>query len=216
VIIPNTIVDNFFDYPDKVRDFGLSLPFKKSNNNIFAGERTDCLSNINKTLYNNINLKVTSLFFDYNHKPVSYHANLYFQKVSSVYEEGWVHQDPNDITFIVYLNPNNNIKEGTSIYQLNDIGYNTKTYQTQKQESFNNTYLIPQYRNLRKEHNSHYTETLRVSNLYNRLFAFDGFSHHAANDFSETNDNTRLTLIGFISNINRNDTPIRRIESIGL
>lgn len=214
MIIPNTIVDNFFYYPDKIRDFGLTLPFYKPTNNIHAGERTECLSHINRTLYNNINRKVTSLFFDFKDQPVSYQANLYFQKVNSIYEEGWIHQDPNDITFIIYLNPKPNLKEGTSIYQLNDIDYDTKTYQSQKEESFNNTDLIPQYRNLRKEHNSHYTEILNVPNVYNRLFAFDGFCHHGANEFTEKDDNTRLILIGFISNITRNDTAIRRTQAI--
>ena len=213
MIIPNTIVDNFFKYPDKVREFGLSLPFAKPVDNIYPGERTECLSIINRDLYSQINLKVTSLFFDYKQNPVSYKANLYFQKVSSIYEEGWVHQDSNDITFIVYLNPEANTEEGTSIYYPNDIGYNSKRYQLEKQESFVNTDLIPQHRHIRKEHNNRYTEVIKVSNVYNRLFAFDSFSYHAANNFVN-NEEPRLTLIGFISDISRNDTPIRRINSI--
>ena len=216
MIIPSTVVDNFFNYPDKIKDYGLSLPFTKSIDNIWPGQRTQCLSLINKTLYNNINLKVTSLFFNYNEKPVSYKANLYFQKVSSIYEEGWVHQDPNDITFIIYLTPNAHANEGTSIFYLNDVGYDTRRYQAQKEESFANTDLISQHRHLRKEHNSHYAEVMKVSNLYNRLFAFDSYAHHAANSFICKDDDTRLTLIGFISDISRNDTPIRRINSIGI
>lgn len=216
MIIPSTVADKFFNYPDKIRDFGLSLPFAKATDNIWPGERTACLSTINKTLYNNINLKVTSLFFDYNQKPVSYNANLYFQKVSSIYEEGWIHQDSNDITFIIYLNPNAKPEEGTSIYHPNDIEYHSKTYQSQKQASFSNTDLIPQYRNLRQEHNNHYSEVMRVSNLYNRLFAFDSYCYHAAGKFVGNEDEPRLTLIGFISDISRSDTPIRRINYMEL
>ena len=215
MIIPHTIVDNFFISPDKIKEYGLSLPFTKASDNIWPGERTACLSTINKTLYNSINLKVTSLFFDYTEKPVSFGCNLYFQKISSIYEEGWVHQDPNDITFIIYLNPNAHTDEGTSIYLAKDVGYDSLTYQTQKHSSFANTDLIPEYRNLRREHNSHFVETMRVSNLYNRLFAFDGYSYHAAGQFA-AHDEPRLTLIGFITNISRTDTPIRRTETIAL
>lgn len=216
IMIPTTVVDNFFHNPNKIRDFGLSLPFTKSQSNIYAGERSECLSLVNKTLYNNINLKVTSLFFDFKEKPVSYKSNLYFQKVTSIYEEGWVHQDPNDITFIIYLTPNANPDEGTSIFHLNDVGYDTRKYQAQKQESFINTNLIAEHRHLRKEHNSHYTEVIKVANIYNRLFAFDSFAHHAANHFVSQDNDTRLTLIGFISDLNRTDTQIRRIQSIGI
>ena len=51
-MIPASCVDNFWDDPDSIRDYALSLDYKSPDENTyFPGLRTDCLSTVDNNYY---------------------------------------------------------------------------------------------------------------------------------------------------------------------
>ena len=117
--IPLTIVDNFFDNPDSVKKFSEKLEFFSPTPQFHPGKRTKCLSEIHPTFYNYVNKKVLRLFFE-DVVDVRYKSSLYFQKIENYEGKGWIHQDDNLFTFMVYFHqPNPKINCGTSIWSLN-------------------------------------------------------------------------------------------------
>ena len=115
IIVPVTILDNFLDNPDTIRDWGLSLPYTSSSEGRWPGKRTECLSIIHPPLFDYINRKVLSLFFE---NPLEYKCGLAFQLMEDYPGTGWVHQDGSLFTYIIYLSPENEINCGSSLYEL--------------------------------------------------------------------------------------------------
>jgi hypothetical protein len=68
----------------------------------------------------------------------------------------------------------------------------------------------------RQELASGFVETIRVSNVYNRLVTFDAYLKHAAHDYFGNDDsNSRLTIIFFVKKLFADHTPISRHKLIG-
>jgi hypothetical protein len=198
---PITVVDDFFEYPDAVREFALQQDYLPDPGNKWPGKRTKSLHEINFVLFNNIINKTFSLFYEKNKDFMTYFSNAYFQKVNSKYQEGWIHTDGNICTGIVYLSKSEH-KCGTTIYRpidpINTVIKNTN----EKIESFKNTDLIPNANGFRLENNKQFRPTVTVQEEYNRLVFFDGRLFHGANEFyGDEDDSTRLTLIFFIKQI---------------
>lgn len=210
---PVTVIDNFFDNPDKIVEYALSCEYQISENGEWPGKRTFPLHAINPEIFNLSVDKLISLFYTENLN-VAWSATTYFQLVDNNYSEGWVHKDLDYIiTGIIYLNKNENIKSGTSIYRSKKDMFYTKIKNTEHKIK---TYLDNEYNSeeYRIENNSQFEETINISNVYNRLICFDSHLLHAAQNFSEGLE-PRLTLIIFIKNISNWDTPIKRLRSIG-
>lgn len=213
-MIPATVVDNFFQYPDKIRNLALNTPITTSQDN-YPGGRTDCLHEIDYDLYNLINLNVLSLFYDFTEQPskMMYKSDLRFQFVDRKYGDGWIHRDNAIITFIIYLNPEADPNTGTSLYTNKNLSYNIGKDVEEKEKAFAKD--DPQSADLFKmEHSKQFRETFRVSNEYNRLIAFNGRDLHATTTFKDdkTTD-PRLTLIGFVNQVSMPSSPgFRRRE----
>ena len=112
---PTTVVDGFFENPDKIRKFALEQEFYVSKGNNFPGKRTKSLHLINPVILNATVKKITNLFYDHD-TPFEFQVNATFHLVSGQYLSGWVHRDdPSIITAIVYLTPDN--LEGTSLFR---------------------------------------------------------------------------------------------------
>ena len=211
--IPITILDDFLDNPDAIRDFALSLEFNSEPSGRWPGKRTNCLSSLHPYFYNYINKKILSLFFEntYNCK-----CSLYFQLIENHTGDGWVHQDPDIFTYIIYLSPENKIDCGTSLYNLK---YN-KIHTVNSIEDYNNLSLRKEYHRLKslpshiqkiknQDCESNFNKILNVKDRYNRLLCFSSENHHSANNLSN-NDSPRLTLIGFIYDLSTYNLPIIR------
>jgi hypothetical protein len=198
---PTTVVDDFFEYPDAVREFALQQEYLPDLENKWPGKRTKSLHEINFVLFNNIVNKVLSLFYDLEKTNISWSTNAHFQKVGSKYKEGWIHTDDNICTGIIYLSKTEN-KCGTTIYRpIDPINASIKNAD-KKFESFNNTDLIPNTNDFRLENNKQFRPTVTVQEEYNRLVLFDGHLFHGANEFyGDEDDSTRLTLVFFIRQI---------------
>ena len=216
ITIPLTIQDNFFDNPNIIKDWGLSLDYKSNPLGSWPGKRTQELYSTHSYLYRYICNKVLSLFFE-NVYNLEYEISLQFQLIENLKGEGWIHQDPNLFTFIIYLsNPNPKIDCGTSIWSLNS---NLFSPINNLQDKENNDKQLLHHQNETLEEDAQYsirknfTKEISIPDKYNRLIAFSSEHFHSAN-FYDNKISPRLTLIGFVNNINRAQLPIVRSKQI--
>ena len=110
---------------------------------------------------------------------------------------------------------NENLKSGTSLFRpRKGIGPMYTTRNNMRKREFNLGKLsAEEAKKYRKESNSDFEETVRVSNVYNRCIGFDAMEWHAANEFAQENEKeSRLTLIIFWSEISSAQTGLQRSE----
>ena len=173
---PVTVLDNFFDDPDKVRAWALQQEYTSDPRGQWPGMRSKTIFELDESFFHVITRKVFSIFYDLSTEDVNWIVNANFQIINKEYESGWVHTDDavSQITGIIYLNPNANLNSGTSIYQQRkDLLQHNHAYLDKKRDSYLNKLSIQDARKYKEEHNSQYEETIRVNNVYNRLICFD-------------------------------------------
>lgn len=209
---PLTVLDNFFDKPDQLRELALNLSYSRSPDNKWPGCRSADLVEIDVNLYRLLCSKIISVFADVVATPdVRWSAEANFQLIpKGEHSAGWVHSDlGRSLTAILYLSPNGNMENGTSLYRLNDLTYDQQ-YNQYKDFSKPAEELEP----YRVKNNELFTETARVGGFYNRLIMFDSAEFHSANSF-HVDDDDRLTLIFFFSDIQGyGDTPVARVNRL--
>ena len=115
---PTTIVDGFFDNPDKIRQFALEQDYNSDDTGRWPGLRSSQLVDLSPVLFNNMCQKILSLFFTAE-QPYMYDIESTFQIVNSNFNTGWVHKDPSIITIMLYLSPESS--SGTSLYLKKNI-----------------------------------------------------------------------------------------------
>jgi len=203
MIWPTTIVDNFFDNPEKIIEISKKFTFKKDDLGRFPGERTEDISILDYNMFNWINYKIVRLLYPMNHRQMNWVANQYFQKINgNIFNtEGWVHSDsPSEFTAIIYLSKHKNC--GTSLFNKKTF-FNSPLHIKEKQDM----YLKKDTKNglkYLKENNDKFEKTLNVDSKFNRLFLFDANQFHAANSFKEKGheEEDRFTLITFFNSLN--------------
>ena len=214
-----TCIDNFFKYPDAIRDYANSLEFYSEFNSIpknFPGKRTKEISLINPKLAQYINAK-----YLYNHyssnSSIQFKTDMYFQKISGEFDKGWIHSDDRIVhTTIMYLTPNAQLDSGTSLWipkkgsyplieDINDTEIKLKFY--------TNKISSEEAEKHRLKWNDNFDEVTRFANVYNRCIGFDGSQWHSANNFSQTDKKEeRLTLIIFWVEIVGSQTGLQRTQ----
>lgn len=218
--IPTLVFDNFFDNPNWIRNYALSLEYHKDMYGRWPGERTKSLCEINKDLFNYIMYKFFAIFYPriepgkYDDTIIqslnySHDSTMYFQKINckDYGKSGWIHRDDCLITGIIYLNDEYNSNSGTSIYDLKN-GW--RSINRDKKNDYYSGKLDEQTaEKYRLENNSQFEEIINLKNKFNRLTAFDSNLYHGANDFYSNNDD-RLTLIFFVNKFFTQHTPIHR------
>jgi len=215
--IPTTVLDGFFEDPDDIREYAESLEYFPSDGG-WPGSRTGNLFNLNYTLFTNIANKFLALFSD--RTPLSYEANIVFQRVGKEFGQGWVHQDTDTLTGIVYLNKPSigSLNYGTSFYTRNreseDIMPRISELQDLKTK-YNLSKEFDKYKEITLENNAFFRKTIDVSGEYNRLVAFDSNSLHAANIYDNGLKEDRITLAMFFKNIrfDSGDLPVVRANT---
>ena len=221
ITVPVTILDNFFENPYSIREWALSLKYEPHPFNQWPGGRTECLSKINSKFYNYVNQKVLSLFFE-NYIYLDYKGDLHFQMLDQYNGTGWIHQDPNVYTYIIYLTDNTNINCGTSLYKLKSTKYypisneneglfeqNRLIHHKEKQMPDNVLQQKQEYDNFS------YEKVLDIPDYFNRLLIFPAEHPHAANFLGDSNL-SRLTLIGFVEDISTSKLPIVRSKKVNM
>lgn len=209
---PLTVVDNFLENPDKVRNFALHQEFFKDDENRYPGMRTKAISEIDPFFCNELIKKVFSIYFNFNNEELAWNVDARFQLIDSSYGEGWIHQDINKTTAIIYLSPNSDLKNGTSIYKTknNVLNANLDFFANKKLSFFKGDVSCEESKTDRDQNNAQFEETINVSNVYNRLLLFDANEYHSAQSFVNDSKEQRLTLIFFINSVSVPKTPIER------
>jgi len=213
--IPVTVLDNFFDNPDAVRELALQQEFKPSEYGLWPGKRTKQLHEISHSLHDTVCNRLFSLFYNFKTEGIRWKVEGSFQKVDKSYNTGWVHADTDQsiLSGIIYLTPNADIKSGTSIYrQKPSDPFARIKHVDAKAANYKNEISNTDIEKYRLENNAQFEETIKVGNVYNRLLAFDSHMLHAAQDFfgDESEDNERLTLVLFATSLIAGVSPIHR------
>jgi hypothetical protein len=213
-VVPVTVLDNFFEDPDSVRNFALSQNFSPSPGH-YPGFRSQRLDKIDESFERSFTEKVFSLFFDLNCHDITWSVESSFQLIPSKFEEGWVHSDNSpdgwNVAGLVYLNPQPSPNSGTSICsRITDTDYSSldlKKFTQIKHKFYRGEPVDPElYRNYRNELNSKFSTTINVENVYNRLVVYSADELHKANNFfGEHKEDSRLTLM-FYARVEPNNT----------
>jgi hypothetical protein len=217
-LIPVTVLDNFFDDPDKVRRWALQQEYFPDSDGRWPGLRSKQIYELDDPLFQMTCRKFFSQFFDLRlDQEIQWQVSMNFQIVHEGYDSGWIHSDEEtaQITGIIYLSPNSNLNGGTSIYrEKTNLIQNVYRNGKYKEDSYKNNMTIEDAKKYKEEHNAQYEETIRVSNVYNRLISFDSHLHHAAQDFFGEGEDSRLTLVFFVNRLFVNNTPVSRVRRI--
>jgi len=195
---PIICTDNFFKNYDSVIEFSKTLIYKKSDGK-WPGERSDFTFNINKDFFYYSTLKMISILYPNEYSNLSWKASQYFQK-SSLEGSGFIHQDVEEISAIVYLS--NDINSGTNIYRSKKFPINWDINNLKK-EIYLNTKIgkSENFKKLKEKHNDQFELTVSFKSIPNRLVMFDSSEYHGVDNFSKE----RLTLITFFENITKKD-----------
>lgn len=221
---PVTIVDNFFEFPDGVREFALQQDFFKTENGRWPGSRSKLLSDISPELFDVFCKKLFGIFYNFNKTTVNWVVEATFQKVSpfsknqnDLFNAGWIHSDDESIfSGIVYLNKDFPAETGTSIYNP-VISKDNLNFSIKEKCAFylGQNISDEEYLNALEKNNNQFKESIRVSNVFNRMVIFEGGEYHGVPSFYSGKDEDRLTLVFFVQELDiKKDTyPINRSKN---
>ena len=203
---PVTVLDNFYENPELVRQFALSLDNFPDSTGRWPGKRTLSLHEINQTFFQTFCKKLFNLFYDLDYQNVSYNVDTSFQSISNYSENpdsklnvGWIHQDIECIcSGVVYLNPNSQENTGTNIYSL--IDENVSLDQSEKFKLYKGKEPVNEVEYARQllKNNNKFKETINIKNVYNRMILFEGGVYHGVPSFYSSSSEPRLTQVFFV------------------
>ncbi len=152
------IKDNFYNNPEEVRNYALSLDFDVAGN--YPGLRTrSCvepfLTNMKLELENILGRKIT-------YWPTGYNSAFQYTTKDS---KTWVHHDDTQWAAVVYLTPDAQIEAGTGIYRHKE----TQIYKHTEESLDLNTIET-------KEEEWELLDS--CANLYNRIVVYEGMLYH--------------------------------------
>ena len=196
---PNLIViDNFYDDPDKIREYALSLNYQPPENHGAVGYRCESGRQIEdgtKELFEK--LLHTTIPNGNNHGEWNYSTNGCFQwcnaKTPIVY-----HCDSQKYAAIIYLTPDAPPNCGTSFFRH-------KKYKIRNSEIFSKSDWYQSDLNYKEPHldKTPWEVVDNIGNVYNRLVIFDAQYIHAVTEyFGQDINNSRLFQLFFFNIIN--------------
>jgi len=217
---PSLCFDDFYNDPDSVRDFALSIDDYSNKSGFHPGLRSKMLLQYDERFCKNSINKFLSLFDDWGLAGATFDCSTMFQKIwrfssdcNDPVNTGWIHIDDNvDIAGVVYLDPNPDINNGTSFYypKFLQSGYNDvlKGDTPEYERIFGNKTdrcFIDDINWFRKNiiiNNKQYELTMEIKNCYNRCIAYSGEQFHTQSNYWMSNeDDFRLAQVFFISNL---------------
>ena len=221
MVFPVTCMDNFYQNPDKIRDYALSLNYSRDPKDKYPGVRSEPIHRLNPDLFNFSCKKLFSIFFDLGVGNFDCKVSTSFQKIYP-YEcsdfnkqdinSGWIHQDFSVVlAAVVYLNPIPNLDSGTSIYRVKEkynqdwqsnTGYLRSDFYSHKSKLSEDEYLKK-----KMEHSSKFEKTLDVKNVYNRIVCFPGDYFHTQSEFLIDTEDFRLTQVFFVESLKSSVSP---------
>ena len=224
--IPITCFDNFYSDPDKVRDWALSLEYRKDDTQSFPGERTELINVLDGNFFDKFCEKLFSIFYDFQ-TPVTWTCSTRFQKIypfsenfNSPLNSGWIHVD-DDSAFagVIYLNKVSNPNAGTSIfYPKKDIDEEHDYHMREDFYSDKNPNKEEYIKKL-NEHNNNFELSLDIKNTYNKLICYDSKTWHKESNFMVNENDAsefRLTQVFFITELCAHSFPKSMFKSFNL
>ena len=218
-MIPPSCFDNFYEDPDSVRDFALTLDYQSAPEYCnYPGERTTCLSSIDFNFFQYSVGKLFTSFFDVD-TPTNVSGLTYFQKIYPYHEQknhpmntGWAHIDDGvEFAAVIYLNKDTCPDSGTTLVQPNnkfDIGFDTRI--KCKDDLYHNRPVDEKlYVESIKNHNDKFDFKSEFKNKYNRMIAYSGQTWHKESSFWVPEE-FRLTQVFFIPSVD--GSPSKKIS----
>ena len=214
---PSLCFDGFYNDPDSVRDFALSIDDYTNKIGYHPGLRSRMLLQYDEQFCRKSINKFLSLFNDWGLEGATFDCSTMFQKIwrfssdcNDPVNTGWIHLDDNvDIAGVVYLDPNPDINNGTSFYypSFHDSGYfNVLEGDHSEYERIlgNKTNCciddIDWFRKNIVINNKQFELTMEIKNCYNRCIAYSGNQMHGQSNYWMPNeDDFRLAQVFFIS-----------------
>ena len=222
-LYPVTVINDFYDNPDAIRQFALAQKYKFRHEEtgldyVYPGCRTQDLHALDPSLQATVLKKLVSVFHLAEHDAMRWAISSSFQSVSEIYGQGVIHTDTNTIfAGVLYLSPNAPLDAGTSIYRKN-ASFSQEKYQQAcdaNDARFKKGDIV-----MDTSFHSMFDEVIRVNNVYNTLILFEGDMHHAANHFfGSTLADSRLAQVFFVNRIDANKAnsfPLNRTKAITL
>lgn len=216
---PILCIDNFYENPDKIREYALSLEYSHIEGN-YPGERTDFLHLINENFVNEATKKIIALLsnFNYEWEETSWQVQSHFQKIlpfsdskDDIINCGWPHQDGtfidgNFVVCVIYLNDSKNVDSGTEFFKLKEEENIDNIDYSPRNIFYNNGDTdLSEYREEIIEMRKKFIKTLEVKSIYNRMILFDGRIYHCASNFFVEKGEMRLTQVFFIKLKHKNN-----------
>ena len=217
------VVDNFFNDPETLVDYGKSLPKKPDPDGAWPGKRSNFLWEIDEILTKAILLKILSCYYDLDYMDIIWeYGELRFQEIprfsenkNDIRNKGWIHQDvPGEaqLAGVIYLTPNIDPDSGTSLYNLKSNKYRDKNQVLKKELYKFDHFDREEYTKSYINHEKALFEKVRFQNIFNRLIMYDTSEWHRANSFyNGDGKDARLTLAFFIGGIS--EPPLKRIKN---
>jgi len=210
---PTYSLKNFYQNPYEVINFANSCEYERDELDRWAGVRSQCLSSVNINLFHYSCGKVLKMIFGKSADAIDYQAINHFQKITNddinFSNVGWVHQDPDMLTAIIYLSENQG--SGTKILNKPHEGFIDYSKQTNVPT---NKYGKENFEDRKEKNNSFYTDSVHHDSTFNSLLAFQGAHPHKA-IFNMKENSTRLTQIIFFKEIKAPWYPIPEMNLLG-
>ena len=202
----NLIVkDNFFKNPKEVLQHSESFDYIL-NNGSYPGFRSTKLDKSNSYIYNLVISEINLIFENLKFTEL----NLYFQKIKNqsfngvhneIENSGWIHTDLAILSGLVYLNIDEDMYGGTSIYEpIPQYAHHGIDINKLKTDHYKNGIVDSQveYRLNKKLYTNLFKKTIEIKNKFNRLVVFPSECWHSAENFTSSGELERLTLVFFI------------------
>lgn len=216
---PITVVDDFFENPNFIRELALNCEFDYPKG-FYPGFRTKQIFEIDKDFYNYLKSKILLLFFNQYFDTIDVTLECQFQYIPEYFEKGWVHQDIDlnnrHLAGVIYLSPDAPTMAGTSFYKkisqpdTDNLKFRNEFYQ-------NNRLIDNEYRQKRDNHNKNFQKIQSIDNFFNRAAIYDTQHFHAESlFFGHDKFNSRLSLVFFmtVDVYNRTTYPLQRMSKI--
>ena len=217
------VVDDFFNDPEALVDYGKSLPSNPSSNGYWPGKRSKNLWRIDNILCSTIILKILSCYYDVDYITLSWDSSeMSFQEIprfsenkNDIINKGWIHRDDKNwqLAGLIYLTPNIDPDSGTSLYDLKSKFNNKDHGSSSKFELFKDGNIDEEeYIKDHIKQEEDFFEKVRFQNIFNRLIMYDTCEWHRANSYyNGDGEDARFTLSFFIGGISI--IPLERIKN---
>ena len=229
------VVDNFFDAPEAIVEYGKSLPKEKVGQQ--PGMRSKQFWEIDEILHNTILKKILNCYYDLDYVNITWNfSNMNFHEIPRFSEDkndirnrGWIHQDNevymirrggpnNEIAGLIYLTPDIDPDSGTSLFDRKSNQIHNSNFDKDMMEFENDrisdSFDIEKYTKIHIDHEENFKEKLRFQNIFNRLIMYDTDEWHRANSYyNGDGKDARLTLAFFIGGIEGSEYPLKRVKS---